>query len=220
MNLLNKLFVTLLMGSALTLVACNQNDGGGGGGQPAPAANPAVGGYASTPQPCNTQQGGNPNCQAGYYGGGYGQHVLPQAWQHGAWQWPTQWQPQIGNCGCQSGYKSVYHQSFGLACAPQAYFGGGGGSGYGYGGGGGYSYVSYGVSVGIFFNWGASNGPAVNNQNLNIPQTYYGNSCGGNSAPAQGCDTRQYRSCGRNLVCQPVGAGSSIGVCVRDYYYF
>lgn len=215
MNKIKVAAYSLLLGSMLALTACNNGGGGGGGAQP--AADPAAaGGYASTPQPCNTQMN-NPNCQANYGYYGYSAHVLPQAWSHGAWQWPTQWQPQVGNCGCQSGYQSVYHQSFGLACAPQAYFGGQGG-GYGYGSG--YSYVSYGVSVGIFFNWGASGGPAVNNQNLNIPQTYYGNSCSGNSAPAQGCDTRQRRSCGRNYVCQPVGAGSSIGVCVRDYYYF
>ncbi len=231
MQILKKLvfpaLVPMLVGATLFIAACNNGGGGGnnggGGAQPTPAAPgaPAASGYATTPQPCNTQ-GNNPNCinQSGYGYSGYQQHILPQSWTHGAWQWPTQWQPQSANCGCQSNYQAVYHQSFGMACAPQAYFNNnnyGGGSG----GGVGYSYAAYGISVGIFFNWGASYGPPVNNQNLNIPQTYYGgnNACSGNTVPAQGCNARNRYSCSANYLCQPVGAGSTIGVCVRDEFY-
>lgn len=250
-NATKTFIVALTLLGSLNLISCAKDNGGGGGG--APADPNAANGYATTPQPCNTSNvigAGSPQyAQPAYgYGYGYGQpgyqqpgyqatavtcqnqqgyygnpHVLPQAWPHGAWMWPTQWQPQVGNCGCQAGYQPVHHTSFGLACAPQAYFNGGAGQ-PGYGGGvqGGYSYYSYGVSVGIFFNWMASFGPAVNNQNLNIPQTNYGaGTCGNNTVPAQGCDVRVQNSCGSStLICQPVGGGSSIGVCVTNSYYY
>lgn len=236
MKLLNQVIFAALMGTALTLVACANGDGGGVSQDPNAAA---AAGYATTPQPCNTPNViNNPNCLTGGYVNGqyqygyqYGQAVLPQSWYYGAWQFPSQWQPQVGNCGCQSGYQAIYHQSYGMACAPTAYFNpqnynsGYNNGGYGYGGvSSGLSYyLGAGIYLGFQFNWGASYGPSVNNQNLNIPQTYYGNSCTGNSAPVQGCDTRNYNSCGgqySGYICQPAGGGSSIGICVQDYRYY
>lgn len=232
MKIWNEIILASLFGATLSIVACGGGSNGGGGSAP---ADPNASAFATTPQPCNASAqtaSTNPYClqqnpQQGYgygygsygYGYQYQQAVLPGSWPYGAWQFPTQWQPQQGSCGCPSGYQTVYHQSYGIACAPQAYFGnnnsyGGasGGAGFGFGG----------VFFGVSFNWGSSYGPAVNNQNLNIPQTYYqqGGSCAGSAAPVQGCDTRTVNTCGSGRICQPVGAGSSIGVCVSNYYQY
>lgn len=174
--------------SALLFVACNQS----GGGSSSSNSNQ----YAATPQPCNSANMATSNCQTytGYYPNNPGQYN----WSYGAWMWPTQYQVQVGSCGCPAGYFPVQSPYYGTACAPNAYR-----SNFG-----GVIFYSYG-SWGNYWNYSQNGGW------MNRPQAHYqapGNSC--SNSTAQGCDVR-VNSCPSGSRCQPVAGGSTIGLCIR-----
>jgi hypothetical protein len=209
-----RILVAGLTLATLSFAACNKGGDSGGGGA-TPGAPAAAGTFATTPQPCNTQQVSGQACNGQAYNG-----QLPNSWQYGAWQWPTQWQPSYGNCGCTAGMTAVYYQSFGMACAPNAYLSNqnNGYNNYGYSNNG-YNN-NYGGGFNVQFNWGWNFGPSQNTQGNNIPQTNYSNtynnSCGQQSV-ARGCDVRTANACGYGY-CQPVGGGSTIGICIDGGY--
>lgn len=189
---MRNLIALLVVGCALALVACN-NGGGGGGGDSKPT-------HATTPQPCNNQQGvpgSNVNCQN--YQNYYNQYPGNYNWQYGSWYWPQQYQPGYGNCGCSGGYFPV-QGPFGVACAPTGYF------------------MNYSYQV-VYISWGSWFGYWSYPQNYgwtNFQQQPYQNtnysSC--QQSTAQGCDVR-LNNCPSGSRCQPTGGGSTIGLCVR-----
>lgn len=209
---MKKILITLVL-TAATLVACNKSDDSGGG-----SSNNNSGDYAATPQPCNGTTS-SPNC---YYNNNqypYNQQYPYQGqnfcWpsyggncSYGGWQFPTTYNPGNGNCGCNSGYMPVYggwQGGFGYACAPYQnyaqynrimYFG---------------QFGQYGRYGQFGFSWWST---GQNDRWLNNYQTAYngGNSCA--SSTAQGCDVR-LNNCPGGYRCQPVGGGSTIGLCAR-----
>ena len=220
----------IVSGLLLMNAACQPNTASS---SQAPVA-PTYGNYATTPQPCNymSQPGQQPAYgQPGYNQPGYNQpyngypNGLPPPgynngyngnngynscsnynvnypyannqqwntpnWNYGAWMWPQQWAPQTGACGCPSGYRPVMSQYYGFSCAPDAYFN------------------NYSVT---WYNWGYFAGQYQNMQWVNNPQVNFSNnSC---NQIAQGCDVR-LNNCSAGQFCQPVGGGSTIGLCTR-----
>ncbi|MGZ3770888.1 MAG: hypothetical protein ACXVCP_12240 [Bdellovibrio sp.] len=110
---------------------------------------------------------------------------------------------QYGFCNCPSGYIATYNGSYGLGCVNtqllQPY--------YGY-----YSYYQFGYGVSSYpapqttINYG---------QYSNIPGASNSGSCSGSLT--QSCLLNQMYSCGTGAMCQPVVAGSNLGICVRYY---
>lgn len=200
-------WAVLVLGGAL-LSGCQDN----GGGTSAPAApspyypngylpNGAYpynnGPYATTPQPCsfNAYYPNQTMCNQFFnqfqtYYPNWGMQYPNMSWHYGAWFWPTQVSHVQGYCGCPSGYSPVYGSTFGVSCAPNAYFNN-------------WSVVW--MNVGFF------GGPAQNQAWLNSPQVHYsGNgTCG---QMAQGCDVR-LNNCSAGYMCRPVAGGSTIGLC-------
>jgi hypothetical protein len=201
-----KIFALVLIAGAVHVACQKKSD--------SPSAEQAPA-QVATPQPCNVPNtpGCNPQNQVpntpynyqyngnyynGYYYGGqfYG---IPQPqsnnWLYGQWYWPTQWNPNIGTCGCQSGYYPTYNPGTGLACAP-------------------FNYLNLGVTV--WYNWGL-HGPAQNSPFSATPQQYYqgpvNTQC--SSGIAQGCDTRT-NNCPAGSSCQAAGGGSVFGLCVKN----
>lgn len=122
----------LLIASAVTMVACNKNDGGGSPAAPPPQLSPAApavapAGYAATPQPCNVSKYWTGTCPSQNM-------TMPGTWSYGAWSFPAQWDPMAagaGYCGCGPvningqlvAQTPVYFPANGsIACAPSAYF--------------------------------------------------------------------------------------------------
>ncbi|GIL18466.1 MAG: hypothetical protein BroJett040_22170 [Oligoflexia bacterium] len=213
---MKKVLFPSILSLLIGLVACQKKDDTNNAvatAQPAPVAvNNQT--YATTPQPCNagntyqtTQNGqvyyysytntGLVQTQNGCnnYNNWYNNGNWNQQYSYGSWYWPNQWQPQTGYCGCPLGYNPVFSPTYGVACAPIAYFN---------------SYV-------VYYNNNWFQGAAQNTLPLNTPQTQYvgpstTSSC--YNTAAQGCDVR-LNTCPAGTVCQPTGGGSTIGLCVR-----
>jgi len=193
----NLLLIGAILGSFALYGCGNSSSGGGQNSDP----NRSGVGYATTPQPCNTQ---NQNqwshhqvvqCQNHWYNSWNPNQIQ---WHHGAWYWPYQYQASGSNCGCPSGYYPVSAQTFGVACAPVAYFNS--------------NIVYYNVGWGGMSYW---NFPQ-NGGWINTPQAYYQSptqsSC--EQTTAQGCDVR-LNTCPSGSTCRPVAGGSTIGLCVK-----
>jgi len=202
---MKSILITGAILGALILLGCGKSSSSGGGGnqQPPPNTTKTNSGYASTPQPCNTQNQNqlpvhtNVNCQQ-YTNWYSGWNPNQMQWYYGPWYWPYQYHISGSNCGCPSGYHPVYGNTFGVACAPVAYLNSK------------VIYYNYGWSGVSYWNY------PQNSSWLNIPQVpYQGSSlstCG--QVIAQGCDVR-LNTCPSGSTCQPVGGGSTIGLCVK-----
>lgn len=208
-----KFLLVLTLGGLLMLTTGCQKDSGNS--SPAPAATPYpynVGpygnngyppngynnGYATTPQPCshNSYYPNQSTCQQFYtqfsnYYPNWSSTYSNYSWNHGAWYWPTQVNHLSGYCGCPSGYTPVYGSTFGVSCAPNAYFN--------------HSTV---IWVNIGYSWGQPQ----NQQWLNNPQVQYNGNNPGCNQVAQGCDVRM-NNCQSGYTCRPVAGGSTIGLC-------
>lgn len=187
---------------AVIVVACGKGD------QNNSTAAPSTSTMAVTPQPCNVNStNGYFPYSYGNYTGNYGtqtssyycqnnqyQGGVPMNWSYGSWYWPSVWQPTASNCGCPIGYFPVFAPSYGVACAPYTY-----GNAWGV----------------VYYNYNYSYGYAQNSYTLNTPQVQYTSPAINNcvSSTAMGCDTR-LNNCSAGTVCQPVGGGSTIGLCV------
>jgi hypothetical protein len=200
----NFLLIGAILGSLAVLGCGKSSSGEGSAGGTNPNPTPVGSGYAATPQPCNIQnqnQLGYPqtaNCQNynNWYAG-WNPNLIQ--WSYGTWYWPVQYQVSSNNCGCPAGYYPVYGQTFGIACAPANYFSSN------------IVYFNYGWTGYSYWNYPQNGGWT------NIPQIPYQgpanqNTCAQNTA--QGCDVR-LNTCPAGSTCQPVGGGSTIGLCVR-----
>lgn len=196
--------------SSLSFSGCGSSSSSSGGGQPAPHPNSAAGmpaDFAATPQPCNNQnQNGFPqSAQCQHYNNWYsGWNPNQIQWYYGAWYWPQYGQVTGYNCGCPNGFYPVSGQTFGIACAPVQYFNS---STLYWNSGWNQNHYQY-----QYWNYPQNGGY------INIPQNHYQGStqqglCNQNST-AQGCDVR-LNTCPSGSSCQPVGGGSTIGLCVR-----
>ena len=181
---MKSLFALIALAGALSVIACSNNSNSSNSGTTT----------ASTPQPCNNQaQVGYPSTgclNSSYYPAG-----TTYNWPNGAWYWPSNYQSSYGSCGCNSGYFPV-QGPFGTACAPSTYFTN-------------YNtriiYMSSGSWPG-YWNYGQNSGW------INRPQATYNSSASCAGSTAQGCDVR-LNNCTSGR-CQPVGGGSTIGLCV------
>lgn len=163
---------------AMTAMACANNGGSDSNQQ-----------VATTPQSCNIPGQPATACNPGYY--------LDQGSPYGIYPYPY---TNNGVCGCGPGFRSIYNQAWGIACAPISIFN----SGYNYGGGYSYGYA--------YFNWGSF---AQNQGWVNIPQANYNPAISGNLNCNVGvaCDTRNPNSCTNGAACRPIGGGSAMGLC-------
>lgn len=213
MRRINLAVVVFALAGLVAFVSCAQKDNGG-----TEALTPD---YMGGPQPCNVYgaQGMYPNtaCPYGAAGTPY-PYSYPQGynyqWNYGAWQWPTQVNMAVNNCGCPAGYYPVYGVTYGMACAPTGYYGSGS-----YGGAyGGVPYGGAGYAYGAPVMWGSVGfypGPSVNYQWTTIPQVTYNqpidNACWGSAAV--GCDTRYSGTCPAGRQCVPAAGAATIGIC-------
>lgn len=139
--------------------------------------------YAQTPNSTCNIPGSNPSACNPGIYQQYGWQVYPHSYNWGGYS---------AYCGCPAGYVPVGSMSWGFGCAPAHY-----------------------LNNNYYMGWSYPQ----NNQWVNIPQisyqTGYSNvssyNCYGNAA--RSCDTRVAGSCGAGGICQPVSAGSALGIC-------
>jgi hypothetical protein len=165
--------------SALAIIACQKNHSNDSGGS-----------FATTP-PQNCADLNNPACTPSQ----------PQYYQQNAPQFINyQWEFRNGFCGCPAGYRPVFNNSWGLACAPGHWQ-----PTYTY-----YSALS--VDVQSLF-YGPQNG-----QWTSIPQMTYSpatsgsvSACGAQASLV--CDIRVPSSCRSGSQCIATGGGTYMGLC-------
>ncbi len=121
----------------------------------------------------------------------------PYNTQNGLYQYGTN-----GFCQCPNGSRPVYNSTMGLGCMSNATLDAGA-----------IPYQSY--------NWNYST-----NTWMNVNPTQYQPYSGAITTSTVGCfnnvivacDSRVAQSCGVGGYCRPVGGGSSLGLCIYNYY--